>query len=100
MTLLIKVAGGRELVMVYLGARVSHFREIDTPWAQLWVASIVPRGSPHRVELLTDRVCIELLMRDYPRFRPRHSPLAVNDGTGREVNAIGHFQHVKVPVRY
>jgi hypothetical protein len=58
MTLLIKVAGGRELVMVHLGARQSHSRAIgrSIPHRLNFESlSIVRRGSPGRMQLLTDR---------------------------------------------
>jgi hypothetical protein len=51
------------------GARESHSRTIGTSRphrAQLLAAPIVPRGSAGRMQLLTDDVCIELLMSGSP----------------------------------
>ena len=65
MTLLIKVAGGRELVMVHLGrGNLIPERSGDRYATELNLESlqIVPWGSPPRMQLSTGGVCIELLM--------------------------------------
>jgi hypothetical protein len=65
MTLLIKVAGGRESVMVHLGrGNLIPERSADRHPTEFSLESlqIVPWGSPRRMQLSTGGVCIELLM--------------------------------------
>jgi hypothetical protein len=65
MTLLIKVAGGRESVMVHLGrGNLIPERSGDRYSTEINLESlqIVPWGSPRRMQLSIGGVCIELLM--------------------------------------
>jgi hypothetical protein len=60
------------------------------------VAPIVPRGSPGRMQLLTDDVCVELLMPGSAGIFAEAFGLGATswriDRTRCEVDANGHFQ--------
>ena len=105
MTLLIKVAGGRELVMVHLGRRTSFPSDPGDRYPTGSTPSRFDRsaGSAGRMQLLTDRVCIELLMPGLPAFRPSfriwRCLLAVLMGRDARWTRLATFRTVRVPVR-
>jgi hypothetical protein len=66
MTILIKTAGGRESVMVHPG-RGNLIPERGTPRSSTSSRFDRSGGNPARKQLLTDGVCIELLI---PGWRP------------------------------
>jgi hypothetical protein len=105
MTLLIKVVGGRELVMVYLAARDTHSRAIGDRYPTGSTSSRFDRSAAQSTkDAIVDRprlyrIAHAGIIRVSPKFLDWALPPCGIDGTGREVNAIGHFQDVRVPVR-
>jgi hypothetical protein len=98
MTLLIKVAGGRESDMVHLGEGISfpNDRDINTPRSSTSSRSDRSRGGSGWMQLLTDDVCIELLMWGSPGIFAQAFGLGATswriDGTRCAIDANGHFR--------